>query len=176
MNTNQIARALESLKAKTIGVYADDRIPNVVMTSAAIVCNTDDHTRPGSHWVAIYIDKHRLGTYFDSYGFPPVSRHHHYRLRTNCKNFRWNVKTLQNIDSICCGQYTTMVLYHMCRGIGLDTFCRLFTDDTRKNDALVIIIKKFLIKISIENVTKYSLFQAKALMAKVYVINRVFLD
>ena len=129
---------MEGLKAKTIGVYAADRIPNVMMTPAAIVCNTDDHTKPGSHWVAIYIDKNRFGTYFDSYGFPPVSRHHLQRLRRNCKNFRCNDKTLQSIDSMCCGQYTIMFLYHMCRGGSLDTFCRLFTHDTRKNDALVI--------------------------------------
>ena len=129
---------MEGLEAKMIGVYAADRILNVMVTLAVIVCNTDNHTRLGSHWVAIYIDKHRSGTYFDSYGFPPVSRHQLHRLRRNCKNFRWNVKTLQSIDSICSGQYTIMFLYHMCQGISLDTFCRLFTDDTRKNDALVI--------------------------------------
>ena len=43
MNTNQIARALEGVKAKTIGVYAADRIPNVMVTSAAIGTNTDYH-------------------------------------------------------------------------------------------------------------------------------------
>ena len=148
-----------------------------MMTPAALICNTDDHTRPGSHWVAIYIDKHRLGKYFDSYDFPPVSRHYLHQLRRNYKTFRWNVKTLQSIDSICCGQYTIMFLYYMYRSIGLVNFCRLFTRDTRKNDALDInYYKKFLRKISIENVRMHSLFQASALMMKAYVINPVFLD
>lgn len=137
MNTSEILRSLQCLRAKTVGVFAADRIPLSMEVPIAIVCNTDDHTRPGTHWVAMYIDENREGVYFDSYGFPPVSKHHLQRLVKNCKNLRWNDRKLQSIDSTCCGQYSIMFLYHMCRGYTLQRFLQFFSRDCRKNDACV---------------------------------------
>lgn len=118
-----------------MGVFAADRIPFKMEVPIAIVCNTDDHTRSGTHWVALYIDEKRTGTYFDSYGFPPMSKHHLQRIVKNCKHFQWSDKKLQSIDSMCCGQYTIMFLHHMCRGYSLRRFLQLFSRDCRKNDA-----------------------------------------
>lgn len=144
MNTREIMRALEGLAAATVGVYAADRIPNALSTPAAVICNTDEHTKPGSHWISIYIDKNREGIYFDSYGLPPYSKHHLDRLKKNCKTFRWNTKQLQSMDSVCCGQYAIMFLYHMCGGTSLSKFCKLFTHNTKRNDSMA---KKFYKKI-----------------------------
>ena len=138
MNTREILRALQWVTAATVGVYAADRIPKVLSTPAAIVVNTDDHTKPGTHWVAIYIDNNRFGTYFDSYGLAPASKHHIDRLQRNCHSFSWNTMELQSIDSTCCGQYSVIFLYHMCHGKRINAFLRLFTRDTRKNDLLIV--------------------------------------
>ena len=138
MNTRELLTALQGLTAATIGVYAADRIPKILTPPTAIVVNTDDHTKPGTHWVAIYIDHARFGTYFDSYGFPPSSKYHVDCIKRNCKNFCWNSRELQSIDSTCCGQYTITFLYYMCRGNSLNKFLQLFTHDTRRNDALAV--------------------------------------
>ena len=108
-----------------------------MMKPTAIVCNMDAHTKPGSHWIGIFINSDGLGTYFDSYGMPPISNHHLDRLKRNSTSFEWNAKKLQSDDSMCCGQYAIMFLYHMSRGKSLKEFCKIFTRDTRKNDAIV---------------------------------------
>ncbi|OXU30014.1 hypothetical protein TSAR_009481 [Trichomalopsis sarcophagae] len=64
-----------------------------------IIANTDDHTKKGTHWIAINIDSNGYGTYFDSYGLPPMSQHHLKRLKRNCKRYQWNKKKLQRFDS-----------------------------------------------------------------------------
>ncbi|CAK1594571.1 unnamed protein product [Parnassius mnemosyne] len=58
--------------------------------------DTDD--KPGSHWVALYIDTNDVGQYFDSYGRSPV-RYHLEFLKRNCKRWNWNVDRIQNEDA-----------------------------------------------------------------------------
>ena len=41
MNTKEIRRALQGIKARSVGVYAADRIPFRIFFPAAIVANTD---------------------------------------------------------------------------------------------------------------------------------------
>ena len=94
MNTKQITRAISGLKAYSIGVYAADHIPRNLTLPDAVVTNIDTSDKPGSHWVAFYIDKYAKGTYFDSYGLAPVSRHHIDGLRRNCACCKSNEKKL----------------------------------------------------------------------------------
>ena len=137
MNTNEITQAIRGLSANSIGVYAADQIPSRLSHPAAIVANLDTSDKPGSHWVAFYIDSHGRGTFFDSYGLPPSSRHHLDRLRRNCKWIKWNKKKLQSFDSKVCGEYCVMFLHFMCSGFTLRKFCNIFTSDTRSNDKIV---------------------------------------
>ena len=52
------------------GVYSCDTLPP---KPELLVCNTDPHDKPGTHWIAIYVDKNGRGEYFDSFGMePPV--------------------------------------------------------------------------------------------------------
>ena len=136
MNTKQITRAISGLSANTIGVYAADQIPRSLSLPAAVVTNIDTSDKLGSHWVAFYIDKNAKGTYFDSYGLSPVSRHHIERLRRNCATFKWNEKKLQSVNSKVCGEYCVMFLCYMCSGRSLRSFCNIFSRDSHVNDAL----------------------------------------
>lgn len=136
MNTKEIRRALQGIKARSVGVYAADRIPFRISFPAAIVANTDPSNLPGSHWIAIYIDKNGCGIYFDSYGLPPMSTHHIRRLKKICKRYRWNRICFQSLDSKVCGEFCIAYLYHMCEGKSLQRFCKLFTRDTFENDRL----------------------------------------
>lgn len=144
MNTLQIKRAITGLKVNSLGVYAADRIPRVFSLPAAIVANTDTSDKPGTHWIAIYIDQNGDGKYFDSYGVGPIIPYHIDRIRRNCKRYEWNDQQIQSFDSQVCGEYCIMFLHYMCSGYSLRTFMRLFGGDTYKNDVLV---KKYYKKI-----------------------------
>lgn len=146
MDTRQIMSALRGLRAASVGVYAADRIPRNLSLPAAIVANTDTSDKEGSHWIAFYIDKNASAIFFDSYGSPPSSPFHLERLKRNCVRFQWNKNKLQSIDSQVCGEYCIMFLYHMCSGVSLRTFVKLFSSETRTNDRMASQFYKKIVK------------------------------
>ncbi|XP_043285728.1 titin homolog [Venturia canescens] len=137
MNTQQIRDALRYLPIATTGVFPADEIPRTWTRPAGIIVNTDEHSKPGEHWVAMYVDRNGSGWYFDSYGLPPIIPQHLERLRRNCKFFRFNVKQLQSDSSDVCGQFCFIFLHLMSCGFGMDKFNNLFSDNPRKNDEIV---------------------------------------
>lgn len=138
MNSCEILQALRHLDARHVGVYPADRVPRVWTRSTAIVANTDEHNRPGEHWVAFFLDEHGTGTYFDSYGIPPLDSGFLLRLRRNSTIHRWNTQQLQGIFSQTCGQYSCVFLYYMCIGYDLNQFLTLFTENCEYNDRLIV--------------------------------------
>ena len=73
MNSLEILRALALIPEHTIGVYPSDMIPETWQIPAALVFNTDNSKKPGTHWVAAYVDRDSSGYYFDSYGIRPYT-------------------------------------------------------------------------------------------------------
>lgn len=64
MDTVQIECALRHLPTFA-GVFPSDMLPHA--SSGTFIVNTDAHTEPGTHWLAIHLDKRSLtGYYFDS--------------------------------------------------------------------------------------------------------------
>ena len=47
------------------GVYARNRLPRILNLPSALIGNTDPDDRPGTHWVALYIDANSRGEYYD---------------------------------------------------------------------------------------------------------------
>ena len=137
MNSLQIKSVVELLPVKTKGVFPADLIPKHWEKPAALVFNTDIHTKPGTHWVAIYVNEHGEGIYFDSFGLPPFIEHHIKRIRNNCRIYRWNNRQIQNYTSDVCGHYCVMFLHIMCGSVDFVRFCDIFTTDLHKNDVLV---------------------------------------
>ena len=74
MNTNEISEYLNRnliCSKMFYGVYPANKIPKLSSLPAFIVCNTDTSSRPGEHWIVLYVDENRRGEYFDSMGrFP----------------------------------------------------------------------------------------------------------
>src|SRR5664279_2080844 len=94
MNTSQIDSILESdsvCKSLFQGVYSVDTLPS---KPRLLVCNTDPSTKPGSHWIAIYVDKNGRGEYFDSFGRAPQREFEHY-MNKHCRVWTFNKKQLQ---------------------------------------------------------------------------------
>lgn len=137
MNSLEILRALALIPDHTIGVYPSDMIPETWQIPAALVFNTDNSKKSGTHWVAAYVDRESSGYYFDSYGLKPYIPDHVMRLRKNCKTLRYNDHQLQSVSSDVCGHFCVMFLYYMACGLGFREFLKLFTLDLHKNDLVV---------------------------------------
>lgn len=139
MNTRQILNCLRKNDGKShyLGVYPADRLPQRVSLPCAIIVNMDKSTNPGSHWVAIYIDKHGVGEFFCSFGNPPINSHHFKFIKRNSLHWTFNKTKLQCFSSTVCGQYCIFYLFCKIRGFSLKHILSYFSKECLKNDTLI---------------------------------------
>lgn len=159
MNTLEIRRALQDLPIVNKGVYAADETPVHWSRPVAYVINCDRRGQPGSHWVAVYVDILGHGTFFDSYGLPPIITEHRQRIRENCAFYEWNTRQLQGETSTTCGNFSLAFLYFMSHNHDFNLFCNIFGNNYDINDRIV---KQFVDRITKKNVmreTRYALMQ-----------------
>ena len=74
MNTLEIDHVLKthpSIRNVFKGEYARNKLPRRLNLPATLIGNTDPNDRPGTHWVALYIDANSKGEYYDPTGRPP---------------------------------------------------------------------------------------------------------
>lgn len=108
MDTQEIEKYLYEIHPNLkFNVYAANRLPITVEVPAYIISNLDPDSKPGSHWIAIHIDKNHIGQYFDSYGRPP-SGYHRTFLKRNSHRWDFNAKKLQDDWTSFCGEYCLM--------------------------------------------------------------------
>ena len=66
MNTNEISEYLNRdliFSKICYGVYPANKISKLRSLPALIVCNTDPSSRPGEHWIVLYVDENSRGEY-----------------------------------------------------------------------------------------------------------------
>src|SRR5579863_3134311 len=88
------------MNSKFLGVVPSDRIP-------------------GTHWTCVLFEKDKrgwIGTYFDSYGFPPCVYSIRKYLNENCYKWSYNTQRIQEYGSSVCGVYVILFLTLICRG------------------------------------------------------------
>lgn len=139
MYSDEIQECLGQLSVAHSGVYACDQLPHRVQVPSAIVVNADPHSRPGSHWLAIYIDINKELDFFDSYGRPPDQKFTHF-IKRNSKVARYNITVLQDITSSVCGHYCVTFLYFKSQGILMSEFIDLFCNNSMENDRRITIL------------------------------------
>jgi hypothetical protein len=115
------------------GVFSADTLPS---KPRLLVCNTDPSSKPGRHWIAIYVDEDGRGEYFDSFGRSPEGDFENY-MNEHCREWVFNKKQLQSVISSFCGFYCCMYCLFRCRGVDLNGIVNVFTNDTAFNDSLV---------------------------------------
>lgn len=145
MNTKQLLKVLPYTDVSAGGVYAADKIPWGWARPCAIIANTDDHTKPGTHWVAFYLSANGRGVFFDSFGRPPSDPRFIQRLNRNCRDFEWNRIQIQSYLSNICGNYCIVALHWLSMGKSLSAFCKLFTNNHKQNDQLLMKMYKHII-------------------------------
>ena len=116
MDADQIQKILQQepwTKHCFVGVFAADTLPTQrIQPPCCLVVNTDPADKPGSHWIAIYIDRDGCGEYFDSYGmapcFPQFLDRHAY------SGWKWNTRQVQCTVSSLCGAFCILFLTQRC--------------------------------------------------------------
>ena len=57
---------------KFCGVFPSDKLPQTIdRYPCGLVVNIDPSTKPGTHWIGIFLTSPQNGEWFDSYGKPP---------------------------------------------------------------------------------------------------------
>jgi len=135
MNSIQISSIL---KRTTVGgVFASDKLPKEIsIPKYVIIVNTDPSTKPGSHWVAIFISNGNAVDYFDSYGRPPVVN----SIRTFLRKFpkiQINSIQVQGSFSSVCGHHSLYFAIQRWNNIPMEEIVRKFSCDLEENDAMV---------------------------------------
>ena len=140
MNTQELGIFLSKIHpVLKNNVFAANRLPMFMTPPVYLISNLDPDTKPGSHWIAIYIDANGVGEYFDTFARKPTGSHLLF-LKRNVSRWTYNNRVIQNIFSSLCGEYCLMYLYLRYRGITLRNFAEMFTENTIDNDALLKIM------------------------------------
>jgi hypothetical protein len=137
MNTSEIHYILERYCGDVfIGVFARDQLPTVSRRPALLVANTDRHTQPGEHWIAMYFGTDSEGEYFDSFGLDPHIDFVQY-LNKNCVKWTRSDRQLQSTISSFCAHYC--IFYCCFRSVNFDlqSILSWFSGDTMLNCAIV---------------------------------------
>lgn len=92
-----------------------------------LIINYDTCDNPGSHWVAVFIDKDRNIEYFDSYGILPMYSSIMNKLTSISANKSptFNLTCFQG-NSTACGQYCLLYLLLKARGFTLKRIQNIF--------------------------------------------------
>lgn len=142
MNTLQlthIAKCHHKLKKYFKGVYSANNIPGYVCTyPAAYIFNTHPKHKPGEHWVSVYFSAKKEGTYFDSFGLPPIDKRVLRFLQKNTTKWTYSNKVLQHPFSFLCGGFCIYFLIKKCQGQSLNTLLKGFRFDLDLNDNKII--------------------------------------
>ena len=118
------------MKQKVIGVFARDQLPGKSEDGPiGMIVNTDTRDKPGTHWLAIYLEK-GVGEFFDSCGRAPDYYSFDF-------NFKFNDKRLQSSTSNVCGQYCLYYLMQRCRNVPMQDIVNSFSDNYAVNDDFV---------------------------------------
>lgn len=142
MNTFDIQSNLRKIHPSLqYNVYAANRLPIHVQTPAYLISNLDPDTQPGSHWIAIHIDSHGVGEYFDTYGRSPTGYHRMF-LNRNSKQWNFSNHRIQNEWTSVCGEYCLMYLLYKFNKQRLMEFTNQFSSNTLNNDMLLYMMFK----------------------------------
>lgn len=149
LNTTQLRKLLlRRHGTHTLGVFSLDQLPSNLPRdkegSYCFIVNTDPGNLPGTHWLAVYVNKtSRKAQVFDSYGRPPPLMLQKWLIR-NMRYWSFTKRFIQGPLSNLCGIYC---LYMLDRKCFTDlSFMELvhsdFDDISTLNDAMILSYSK----------------------------------
>ncbi len=139
MNTIQINELLSEYDC-FIGTYPRDLLPKekIKIRPCALIVNTDESSKPGEHWLAIYLNANGTAEYFDSFGFMPMHNDIiKFLLRNNIKSLIYNPNQIQSITTKTCGAYCVLFVKFKCLNYDFCDLMNCFSNNKYKNDVKI---------------------------------------
>jgi hypothetical protein len=136
MNTLQINTLLSEYEC-FIGTFSRDLLPieKIQVRPCALIVNTDESTKPGEHWVAIYLNETTGAEYFDSFGFMPMHKEIINFFKINkIKKIVYNSNQIQSISSNTCGAYCVLFVKFKCLNYSFCDLINCFSNNLYNND------------------------------------------
>nr|DAC81374.1 TPA_asm: adenain [Orchesella springtail adintovirus] len=155
MNTQEILECFKRIaKCKPSTQYhvvpCDKLVSLEIKTYPFVVCmNTDESTKPGSHWLGLFV--WRKGAeleFFDSYGLPFTIYPKYIRefAEKNDMRILQTREMLQSPVSDQCGAFVISYCLHRMKGCSRGSYYAKFSNNLIKNDKIVqTLIKKLFI-------------------------------
>lgn len=117
------------------GCYSKDQLKEL-QTGFYIINLQSSTDGNGTHWCCLYVVNPVYSCWFDSFGFYPPED-----IEDLLKNYDYNDKDIQNINSSACGYYCIAFIKFM-RGKtnpkkAFNTFINLFNKNTAYNDKIL---------------------------------------
>jgi hypothetical protein len=141
MDSLQLRYALLQSSKTFTAVCAKDQLKGIKEKSFAIICNNEDSSMPGMHWLCFYKnDQDTSVQFFDSFGMPIefYGKDFCEFAAENGKKLTFSKFQYQSNSSNLCGAYCLYVLYYRCLGKSFDEILRGFSlEDTKLNDSLI---------------------------------------
>lgn len=114
MNTLQLGEiiAKDAKMNGSVSVFASNQLPNhVIRRPYGFIINTDPSTKPGQHWVAVFLPslETQPAEFFDSYGATPQANILQF-LKMNSVHCNYNNVTLQGLETKTCGYWAIYFL------------------------------------------------------------------
>lgn len=138
---NNILTSHWATRGTFIGTFPCDMLPESINQKVfGLVVNTEDHTQPGGHWLAIYTSS-PVGAieYFDSYGMKPSNDKIVDFLENTCNKFiQYSIKRVQGLFSTSCGQHCVYFLTHRSTENSFQDILNSYSDTNfKRNDRMV---------------------------------------
>lgn len=136
MDENEIKNALKFSK-NFGGCFAKDEIPPFIGKSQGIIINTDERSKPGTHWIAVYIDSKGRGELFDSLASYDVLKEFDSWLSSICSEYLFPAFPVQSSISKLCGVYAIAFLRLRFENQSFDEVMQVFRRNPVMNDLLL---------------------------------------
>lgn len=107
MNENEITEIMkQNIHTSKLfkDCFARDELPKIsqIEYPSCLILNTQKRRHAGEHWIAIYFDKHKQCTFFDSFASHPSRfRLTRYLKLSSNNNFRYNKLIIQGFSAYC---------------------------------------------------------------------------
>lgn len=102
-----------------------------------IIINLDESNKPGSHWVAFWLNNDQTGEYFDSFGSPPPTNVSQALIKLAPTQIVYSKNSLQHEQSSSCGLYCIFFIKHKCLKLPFTHILSHFSRSQGLNEIIV---------------------------------------
>jgi hypothetical protein len=106
----------------------------------------DPDDRPGTYWVALYIDANSRGEYYDSTGRPPFLRAYVNFVNKHCTSWTYNTIRVQEEGSTVCRHHCIFYLIHRCAGKSMGHVARTLRHLREATDIVMTFVHRLINK------------------------------